>query len=139
LTRHESSSPSPIYTCLTKATTAEGDQMTYGVNWMLARRTRLKVYEDHLECGNWRIDYSTIQDAELIVFPSILISGYVLRINTADRRYHFGVNGNAFWKGEMPFAVVRREGKMKYSTFSIAVRILIVGYLGYVVWDRLLR
>ena len=114
--------------------------MKYGPNWVLSRRGILKVFGDRLECGDWRIPYSDISEAVLYSIRSILfIPGYVLRIQTKDRTYHFGMNWGAFWKGQLPFAVRREKGKLGYSVFSVAVRLLLLGYLGYLLWSWISR
>lgn len=123
-----------LHHCMTKATTAVGDQRRHGPNWLTSRRGMLTVFADHLECGNWRIDYSDITDAVLFSFRSTLlrIPGCILTIATPDRTYHFGLNGwGRFWEGELPFRVRREQGKIGYTWFSIAVRLTLVVCLGY--------
>ena len=132
--------PSLLYKCMTKATTAQGDQMRYGPNWILSRRAILKVYDDHLECGDWSIDYTTIREAVLLsIRSSFFVPGYVLRIQTSDKVFHFGLNWGRFWKGELPFAARRERGKMAYSWFSIIVRAGLIGYILYLIWARFNR
>lgn len=122
---------------MTKATTAEGDQMKYGPNWAFSRRAILKVYEDRFVCRDWTIPYDEIQDATLYsIRSSFFIPGYVLHVRTADRNYHFGLNGNSFWKGELPFAVSREKGKLGYSTISLVVRLAALALLIYAIWSR---
>jgi hypothetical protein len=84
-----------LHKCMTKATTAEGDQRKYGPNWVISRRGSLKIFDDRLECGDWRIDYTEIKDAVLCSFRSFFlrIPGYILTVETNDRTYHFGLNG----------------------------------------------
>lgn len=122
---------------MTKATTAEGDQRKYGPNWITSRRGSLKVFDDHFECGNWRIDYSEIKNAALYSFRSFFlrIPGYILTVDTEDRTYHFGLNGwGRFWKSELPFDAKREKGKLGFTWFSIVVRLILVGYIGYFAW-----
>lgn len=130
----------PLHKCMTKATTAEGDQMKYGPNWMLSRRATLKVFEDRLECGDWTVPLSDVSEAVLYSIRStFFIPGYILKIQTPGRTYHFGLNGGSFWKGELPFRVKRKKGKLGYSVFSIIVRAVLFGYLGYLLWGWLLK
>jgi len=122
---------------MTKATTAEGDQRKYGPNWVTSRRASLKVFEDHLECGDWRINYAEIRHAVLCSFRSVFlrIPGYILTVETADRTYHFGLNGSGqFWKGDLPFEAKREKGKLVFTWFSVAVRVMLAGYIGYLLW-----
>ena len=130
----------PLYQCLTKATTATGDQMKYGPNWVVARRARLKVFPDRLECGDWTIPNEEITEAVLFSIRSLVfIPGYVLRVTTDEATYHFGLNGGAFWKGELPFPVTRKKGSLGYSKLSIAVRVIALGDLVYALWQWLAR
>lgn len=127
-----------LYQCLTKATTAEGDQRSYGANWLVSRRGTLKVFTDKLECGDWRINYSEIEDAVIYSFRSFFlrIPGYILTVNTKARTYHFGLTGwGRFWNGELPFEVRREKGAIGLSWFSIAIRFIIVGYICRLLWQ----
>ena len=127
-----------IYQCLTKATFAEGDQRKYGPNWILSRRDYLKVFADRLECGDWRIEYDELKHAVLYSFRSFFfrIPGYILTLETADRTYHFGLNGwGNFWKGDLPFEVRREKGQLGFSWFSIIVRLILFGWIVHELWQ----
>ena len=128
----------PLYACFTKATTSEKNVLQYGTNWLLSRRARLKVFPTHLQCGNWIIYYDAIQSATLYSFRSFLslIPGYVLQIETKDKRYSFGLNSNKFWKDELPFPVKREKVKLTYSWFSIGVRAVALGGLIYYLFSQ---
>jgi hypothetical protein len=126
-----------LHKCMTKAMTAEGDQRKYGPKWVTSRRASLKVYEDRLECGDWRIDYNEINDAVLYSFRSVFLRlpGYILTVQTDTRTYHFGLNGwGQFWKGNLPFQAKREKGKLGLSWFSIVFRVVILGLIGYQLW-----
>ncbi|WP_164102269.1 hypothetical protein [Candidatus Laterigemmans baculatus] len=127
--------PSLLHRCKTKATIAEGDQMRYGPNWLLSRRGTLKVFDDHLECGDWRVEYEHIREAILYsVRSNFIFPGYVLKVETAEEQYHFGLNSGEFWKCELPFPVRREKGRLGYSLFSLTVRTVVAGYLLYLAW-----
>ena len=126
-----------LHKCMTKATTAAGDQMRYSPNWVVSRRAMLKIYDDHIECGDWNIPYSELDAAVLSSIRStFFMPGYILRIDTADTSYHFGLNWGKFWKLDLPFEVQRERGKLGYSKFSLVVRVLLIGYIGYLIWQR---
>jgi hypothetical protein len=98
---------------MTKATAAAGDQMKHGPNWALSRRAILKVFDDRLECGDWKVPFSEISEAKLYSIRSTLfIPGYVLQIQTHEQAYHFGLNWGSFWTKELPFPVKRERGKL---------------------------
>ena len=129
-----------LHKCITKATIAEGDQLKFGPNWIAARRAMLKVFDDHLECGDWRIDYEDIITATLYsVRAQFFLPAFVLRVETGSTTYHFGLNAGSFWKGDLPFPVQREKARMRYSPFSIAVRVIFLSGIVYFVWTLLNR
>lgn len=125
-----------LHTCMTKATTAEGDDIRHSFNWVVSRRASLTITSEALICGDWRIPYDTIDEAVLFQTRQWFIPCYVLRVKVKERIYQFGLNPNRFWKGELPFAVTRERMRLKHSTYSIAVRIAFVAALVYWLWTR---
>lgn len=121
---------------MTKAVIADGDQLRTGPKWIMARRARLNLYTDRLECGDWVIRYDDIQEAVLSSFrsPILRIPGYVLAIQTGTNTYHFGLNGLRYWKKDLPFPVRRQQVQLKLSLISILARAVLIGYVGYFVW-----
>lgn len=121
---------------MTKATLAEGDQLRYSANWVTARRAWLKVFADRLVCGDWVIAIADIREAVLISLWQGVFPAYVLRIRTDEYTYSFGLNRGKYWRGELPFDVRREKGKLSYSRFSIAYRlVLLVGLAAYLWWS----
>ena len=130
--------PKLIHQCMTKGVIAEGDQLKHGPNWVLARRGRLKIFQDHLECGDWMIEYHDIKNATLYSVQQFIIvvpiPGYVLKIETEDKTYFFGLNFNKYWKNEQPFPVERQNARLGFSLFSIVIRLIVLGYIVYFLW-----
>lgn len=127
-----------LHRCITKATTAEGDDIRYSLNWVLARRGTLKVWTDALVCGDWRIPYSEIEEAVLIRTSQMFIPGYVLRVKSHGAIYQFGLNLGRYWTRELPFPVRREKARLGYSRFSIILRVvIIIAIVAYVLWRRL--
>lgn len=116
----------PIYRCLTKGVKGASEAFEYGVSWVAARRSFLSVFQDRLECGDWTIPYEAMTQAVLFQTHQMWIPCYILKIQTADACYQFGLNGGKFWAGELPFPVTREAGRLQYSTFSIVLRVLLV-------------
>ena len=124
-----------LYQCMTKATTAEGDQRKLGLSWAFSRRAQLKVYEHCLVCGDWTILHDQIRDAALYsVRSTLFIPGYILRIQTDQKTYHFGLNRGRFWQGELPFPVRREKAKLRYSAVSLFARCFLVVYGLLLLW-----
>ena len=132
-----------IHQCRTKGVIAEGDQLKHGPNWVLARRGKLKIYQDRIECGNWRIEYGDIKNATLYSVRQYLIvipvPCYVLKIETEEKTYYFGLNPSKYWKNELPFPVERQKGRLGFSWFSIVIRLFVLGYVVYLLWWMLFR
>ena len=126
-----------LHSCMTKATTAEGDDVRRGISWIFSRRGRLKVTTDALVCGDWTIPYSDISEAVLFSLPGAIFPGYVLRVKSNSQIYQFGLNGGNFWQGELPFKCKRESTSLGYSWFSATVRILFVSYVVYRLWQWL--
>ena len=111
----------PLHTCMTKAIIADGDHLRLGPRWITSRRARLKLYEDHLQCGDWSIAYGDIREAVLasIRTPLLRIPGYVLSVRTDANTYHFGLNPGRYWKGELPFPASNRSRAFSKLTFVV--------------------
>jgi len=128
----------PLYKCMTKATTAEGNDLRRSFNWVIARRAILQVMPDALVCGDWRIPYDKIDEAVLFSIWSTF-PGFLLRVRVGGTIYQFGLNWNPFWKKELPFTVTREKGKLNYSAYSIIVRVFLLVYVAYMVWKHFNR
>ena len=118
-----------LYRCLTKGVQGASEEFEYGLSWVTARRGKLEVFSDRIECGDWRIPNEEIEDAVLFKTRPAFRTCYILKIRTADESYQFGLNGNSFWEGELPFEVRREKGHLEYSNFSIAIRIVVIVFL----------
>lgn len=125
-----------LHRCMTKATTAEGDDIRRSLNWMLSRRGLLKVFDDHLECGDWNIAYSEIEESVLFRTRQMFIPCYVLRIKTHGIVYQFGLNPGKYWSGELPFPAARESAVIGYSWYSIGIRIAAIAAIAYLLWNR---
>lgn len=79
-------------------------------------------------------------DAVLCSFRSFFlrIPGYILTVETADRAYHFGLNGwGQFWKNDLPFDATCETGKLRFTWFSIVIRVVLVAFIAYLLWQRI--
>lgn len=120
-----------LHTCMTKATTAEGEDIRHSLNWVLSRRATLRVTSDALECGNWRITYDDIDEAVLFRTWQAFIPCYVLRVRSHGSIYQFGLRAASYWKGDLPFPVQRESARLGYSSFSILIRVFLIGAILY--------
>ena len=126
-----------LHKCMTKAIIADGNQVKHSLDWVMSRRGILKIYSDRLECGDWVISNDEITDTVLTSIRSVFfMPGYVLRVQTQSRTYHFGLNGGSFWKSELPFPVTREKARLGYSKFSAAIRVFVILFLIYWIWKK---
>lgn len=121
---------------MTKGVKGAAESFEYGMSWVTARRATLVVHEDRLQCGDWNIPYASISEAILFRTRQMFIPCYILKIRTASDAYQFGLNPSKFWKGSLPFPVVRQKGRLQYSKFSIIMRIVLAAAL---IWYFFLR
>jgi hypothetical protein len=58
----------------------------------------------------WGLERALYSFSQVILFETrqMLIPCYILKIRTEFESYQFGLNGNKFWHGNLPFAVVRK-------------------------------
>lgn len=117
---------SALFRGMTKAVQGAPEDFGYNAKWITSRRAALEVYEDRLKCGDWTILYTDMKEAELFKTRSGLIPCYILKVLTDGDSFQFGLNPSRYWKGELPFAVERTEGRLKYSKFSLILRIVLV-------------
>ncbi|MGN6546491.1 MAG: hypothetical protein ACTHK7_15660 [Aureliella sp.] len=126
----------PLHHCKTKAVIADGDQLAAGPNWVLSRRATLSLYDDHLQCADWRVGYGDIREAVLASFktPILRIPGHVLSIQTDTNTFHFGLGASKYWETDVPFPVVRVKSRLRLSPISVLARLAVVAGVVYLIW-----
>lgn len=65
------------------------------------------------------------------------VKGSVLQVTANERTYQFGFNPWAHPVKHFPFSIEEREETMRYSTFSIVIRVAAVAYALYLLVDWL--
>jgi len=113
----------------TKATLRESGTPRRSANWLAARRGWFKVFADRLECGDWIITLESIENATLFVGRQLLMRVTVLEVRTAERTYQFGFNPWVRLERHLAFNFEKQAVSIGYSKFSLALRLLLVGYL----------
>ena len=117
---------------MSKGVKGAAETFEYGLDWLTARRARIRVFEDRVECGDWVVPYEKVSDAVLFETRSGIFRCFILRLRTSEHTYQFGLNHHAFWRAELPFEVIREKGKLKVSLFSLLIRgSLFVVFLWY--------
>lgn len=128
---------SPRYTCQTKATDRESGEPRYSHNWVVSRRARLRIYEDRIECGNWRIVADDVQAATIYRARQwLIIPVDILVVQAGSRVYQFGLNPWNKVRDHLPVDFDEEPLTLKYSPFSIALRLGLLGYFVYWLFGR---
>ena len=109
-------------------------EVQYGAGWIAARRGALILTQEKLVCGSWEIPLSTISDALLLRVRSLFGRSLVLKVSTTDgSHYQFGLQYDPAWETQTALGLTIEEGKIQYSAFSIALRVILVIWLIWVV------
>jgi hypothetical protein len=58
----------------------------------------------------------------------------MLSVRTDAKTYHFGLNHSQFWNGDLPFPVTRTKARLRLSLFSLAARMILFVYAGFLIW-----
>ena len=104
------------------------DIAQYEAGWATARRGVLMLTTKELVCGDWTIPLSTIQEANLLHISG----GSILKVSTNDGlHYQFGMQRHAAWEEQKLFPVKIEEGALKFSKFSLVLRLVILLWVAY--------
>ncbi|NQT23193.1 MAG: hypothetical protein HQ579_07135 [Candidatus Omnitrophica bacterium] len=126
-----------IHKCMVKAIRNKGENMRCSLNWAFSRRGILRIMSDSLQCKDWKIAYSEIDEATLYSMPWLFWNAYILRIKSKGEIYNFGLNPSRYWKGNMPFAVNREKVNNLYWNAINVVRFIIVGGILFLIVSML--
>lgn len=112
-------------------------ELERGLDWVGAQRAVILLSDQKIICGRWTIMLDNIESAQLIKINDLISSAQVLKIQTKDGRYYqFGMQINPDWTRQTALVLQVEKGRLKYSTFSIVVRLLLIGYLLYWIYNR---
>lgn len=118
--------------------TKQNDDITRGVDWILSQRAVIFLTEKQIVCGKWKIPIENISNSTLVKINSIFGGGQVLKIDTKDNEsYQFGMQANKEWTNQKVLNLTVENGIIKTSTFSWVIRIVALGYLIYLLLQRL--
>lgn len=118
--------------------TKQNKDLERGIHWITSQRAVVLLTDEKLVCGKWVIKISEIKNAKIIRIKSIFGGGQVLKIQTLDDdHYQFGMQLNNEWKAQSVLPINIEDGKVKYSNFSIAIRVFILIYFIYWVIEKI--
>jgi hypothetical protein len=130
------STKSAHYSAWTKAIRDCDGPPQYSASWVNARRGWFEVFDDRVQCGDWVIQAESVLDAVLFEARQWFIPVYILSISTAEGTWQFGFNPWAKFDAHLPFSFRRERVRLRYSAFSIAVRLLLIVCVTYWIWRR---
>ncbi len=117
--------------------TSSGKQIGRGLDWVTSQRAVVLLTDKKLVCGQWAIPLNEITSTKLIKVSSLFGAGQVLSVQTADNRnYQFGMQVNSEWTDQRVLPLTMENGKVKNTPFSIALRLFLIGYLIYIIYER---
>jgi len=114
-----------------KVATGEKDDVRYSFNWAIARRCRLQITPGRIKFCGTVLAPEDIKRAVVIRVRQMFIPGYVLQLETADNVYQIGMMPWVPIKKLLPVPFEEEKQRLKYSTFSIIARIVLLVILVY--------
>ena len=113
--------------------TKKNQDIQHGFNWVTSQRAVIMLTDKKIVCGKWIISLAVISSVKLIKYGS----GQVLKIQTEDGiNYQFGMQINPEWTNQQILPLTLDKGQVKYSFFSIIVRLILLGYIIYWICSR---
>lgn len=120
--------------------THSNEDITRGLHWVTSQRAVVLLTNKKIVCGKWVIPLDQIEEAQLLKIASFMESGQVLKIKLKDgQHFQFGMQTNPDWTRQQVLPLVLEEGKLKYSAFSIAIRLFVAGYFLYWLYERFIK
>ena len=103
-----------------------------GLDWVTSQRAVVLLTDKRIKCGKWDIPLENILSAKLIKINTTYGPGQVLKIETNDNQnFQFGMQMNNEWIDQKTLPLTIEKGKVKYSLFSIIIRLILIGYIIY--------
>ena len=117
--------------------TTTNQDVQRGLDWVTSQRAVVILTDKKIVCGKWTIQLDNVQKAQLIKISSLFGSGQVLKIETKDENnYQFGMQLNPEWTNQKVLLLTLENGQVKNSPFSLMVRLFLVGYLIFWLYER---
>ncbi len=117
--------------------TTTNQDIQRGLDWVTSQRAVVLLTDKKIVCGKWTIPLDTISTAQLLKINSLFGGGQILKIRTMDdRNYQFGMQLNPEWTSQQILSLTLEKGQVKHSAYSIIVRLVVVGYIIYWLYER---
>ncbi|WP_207434538.1 hypothetical protein [Sabulibacter ruber] len=121
-----------------KGIMTKGNKATQrSLDWATSQRAVVLLTDKRVKCGKWDIPLDSIESAQLVKINTTFGPGQVLKLETKDKEnYQFGMQMNREWTEQNVLPITLESGSVKYSLISIALRLLLVGYLFYWLFEE---
>jgi hypothetical protein len=117
--------------------TTTNQDIQRGLDWVTSQRAVVMLTDKKIVCGKWTIPLDTVSTAQLLKINSLFGGGQVLKVQTTDDiNYQFGMQINPEWTSQQILPLTLEKGQVKNSVFSIVVRLIVVGYLIYWIYNQ---
>jgi len=108
-----------------------------GPDWVTSQRAVVLLTDTKIVCGKWAIPIENIKTAQLLKINSLFGGGQVLKVQTKDDEYfQFGMQINPEWTNQEILSLNLENARVKNSMFSIILRLFLIGYLSYWLYER---
>jgi hypothetical protein len=119
--------------------TATNQNIQRGLDWATSQRAVVLLTDKKIVCGKWTIPLDTISTAQLLKINSLFGGGQVLKVQTTDNKnYQFGMQLNPEWTNQQLLPLTLEKGQVKHSAFSLLVRLIVVGYIIYWLYNKVI-
>lgn len=116
--------------------TKTNQEVQSGFDWISSQRAVILLTDKKIVCGKWTIPLDTISKAQLIKINSLFGAGQVLKIQTTENKnYQFGMQLNPEWTIQQKSPLALEKGQVKHSSYSIIIRLIIVVFFLYWVYE----
>jgi hypothetical protein len=110
----------PVYSCHARGAKGVSGIPKRGMHWIMARRGKLHVFEDRIECGDWRLPFAEMTNVILYAAKQTFGAAHVLEVTTPNETYQFGLRARSKLEDYMSVPIERQDTKLKPSVYSIA-------------------
>ena len=118
--------------------TADNQAVERGIDWVTSQRAVIILTTTKIICGKWTIPLDNINNAQLLEISSVFGSGQVLKIQTKDNKnYQFGMQMNKEWTNQNALPLTLEKAKIANSLFSIMLRIFLIGYIAFLIYQQI--
>ena len=120
--------------------TTDNENIQRGLDWVTSQRAVVLLTDKKLICDKWIIPLENIKTVQLLKIHSLFGAEQVLKVQTdTEENFQFGMQINPEWTKQQVLPLTLEKGQVKNSAFSIIVRLVLIGYLIYWLYERFIQ